>query len=109
MVLQTAPAPPRLPSSSRELRRSPACSLSFFFVDLDDTRSGYQEEVQIRAADLKSYALLSEASEVNVSTVTHDDDGEVYDAYQDDDDAYYEDEGEAEAVCYGGAVIEDID
>ena len=38
-----------------------------------------------------------------------DDDGEVYDAYQDDDDAYYEDEGEAEAVCYGGAVIEDLD
>ena len=38
-----------------------------------------------------------------------DDDGEVYDAYQDVDDAYYEDEGEAEAVCYGGAVIEDLD
>ena len=38
-----------------------------------------------------------------------DDDGEVYDAYQDDDDAYYEDEGEAEAVCYGGAIIEDLD
>ena len=34
---------------------------------------------------------------------------EVYDAYQDVDDAYYEREGEAEAVCYGGAVIEDID
>ena len=38
-----------------------------------------------------------------------DDDGEVYDAYQDDDDAYSEDEGEAEAVCYGGAIIEDLD
>ena len=41
-----------------------------------------------------------------------DDDGEVYDAYQDDDEGYYDDyegEGEAEAACYGGAVIEDID
>jgi len=41
-----------------------------------------------------------------------DDDGEVYDAYQDDDEGHYDDyegEGEAEAACYGGAVIEDID
>ena len=41
-----------------------------------------------------------------------EDDGEVYDAYQDDDEGYYDDyegEGEAEAACYGGAVIEDID
>ena len=36
-----------------------------------------------------------------------DDDGEVYDA-QDVDDAYYEREGEAEAVCRR-AVIEDTD
>ena len=36
----------------------------------------------------------------------------MYDAYQDDDEGYYDDyegEGEAEAACYGGAVIEDID
>ena len=41
-----------------------------------------------------------------------DDAGEVYDAYRDDDEGYYDDyegEGEAEAACYGGAVIEDID
>ena len=39
-----------------------------------------------------------------------DDDGEVYDAYQDGDEGYYDDyEGEGEARPYSGMIVEDID